>query len=164
MDEIKICKLCLEPLFNFICVDCLADSIKKFLFFENSQLLKEFELFHKKFLRFFSSHSLEKMARCVKCKRIFDVMACPYCYINELFWWLFEKDLNLARKLAQFFNFDFLGTGYILKLRKFEPVIIDEDKEIFLSEIGICESCGQVYDDLKKINGEWLCESCRDEI
>lgn len=164
MEETKICKLCLEPLFNFICVDCLADSIKKFLFFGNLQLLKDFELFHKKFSRFFSSHNLEKKARCVKCKRIFDVMVCPYCYINELFWWLFEKDLNLARKVAQFFNFDFLGTGYVLNLRKVDPVIISEDKEVFLPEIGICESCGQTSDDLEKINGEWLCESCRDEI
>jgi len=142
----------------------LSNSIKKFLFAEDSLLLKEFNLFHQKFSRFFSSASLEKKVKCIKCKRVFDVMACPYCYINELFWWLFQKDLNLARKLAQFFNFDFLGTGYVLKLRKVEPVIIAEDEEATLSEIGICESCGSASDDLKKVNGEWLCESCRDEI
>ncbi|RLI98744.1 MAG: hypothetical protein DRP00_01350 [Candidatus Aenigmatarchaeota archaeon] len=161
--ETQICKLCLEPLFNFICVDCLAKDVKKFLFSDKPELRKEFESFHEKFSKFFLSSNPEKKVKCIRCKRTFDVMVCPYCYINELFWWLFGKDIELARKLAQFFNFDFLGTGYVLKLRKVEPIIIAEDQEKDL-EIGICESCGQAYDGLKKVEGKWLCETCRDEL
>ena len=164
MEETKICKLCLEPLFNFICIDCLSSSIKKFLISERPELLEEFNSFHQKFSKFFSSQTLEKRAKCIKCMRSFDIIVCPYCYINEVFWWLFEKDTKLARKIAQLFNFDFLGTGYILNLRKADPVITAEDGENDISEIGICESCGQACDDLKKVNGEWLCESCREEI
>lgn len=29
---------------------------------------------------------------------------------------------------------------------------------------GICDSCGNYYEDLKKINDQWLCESCREEL
>lgn len=29
---------------------------------------------------------------------------------------------------------------------------------------GICESCGDYSEDLRLVNGEWLCEPCRDEL
>jgi CBS domain-containing protein len=37
-----------------------------------------------------------------------------------------------------------------------------EIKEEFTS--GICDSCGNLSEDLKKAGGQWLCESCRDEL
>jgi CBS domain-containing protein len=29
---------------------------------------------------------------------------------------------------------------------------------------GICESCGEYSEELKLVNGEWLCESCREDL
>lgn len=29
---------------------------------------------------------------------------------------------------------------------------------------GICDSCGDYFENLKNMHGEWLCESCRDEL
>jgi len=29
---------------------------------------------------------------------------------------------------------------------------------------GICDSCGDYFDELKNANGKWLCETCREEI
>jgi len=46
---------------------------------------------------------------------------------------------------------------YRLKMRE-RPF---EIKEEFTS--GICDSCGNYNDDLKNINDQWLCESCREE-
>jgi CBS domain-containing protein len=47
---------------------------------------------------------------------------------------------------------------YRLKMRE-RPF---EIKEEFTS--GICDSCGNYNDDLKNINDQWLCESCREEM
>jgi len=29
---------------------------------------------------------------------------------------------------------------------------------------GICDSCGEYSENLKYVNGQWLCETCRDEL
>lgn len=47
---------------------------------------------------------------------------------------------------------------YRLKMRE-SPL---EIKEEFTS--GICDSCGNYYEDLKKINNQWVCEDCGEEI
>lgn len=47
---------------------------------------------------------------------------------------------------------------YRLKMRE-SPL---EIKEEFTS--GICDSCGNYYEDLKKINDQWVCEDCGEEI
>jgi len=38
-----------------------------------------------------------------------------------------------------------------------EPVRTEE------TTIGICEGCGNYSDDLKYVNGQWLCPTCREE-
>jgi CBS domain-containing protein len=47
---------------------------------------------------------------------------------------------------------------YRIKMKSYEPEI----KEKFTS--GICDSCGNYSDDLKYVDGQWLCESCREEL
>lgn len=47
---------------------------------------------------------------------------------------------------------------YRLKMKEM-PLNI---KEEFTS--GICDSCANYNEDLKNINGQWLCESCREEL
>jgi len=47
---------------------------------------------------------------------------------------------------------------YRIKMRSFQPEI----KEQFTS--GICDSCGDYNEDLKNVNGQWLCEDCREEL
>ena len=47
---------------------------------------------------------------------------------------------------------------------------LEESKESINNNIteettaGICESCGDYSEDLKYVNNQWLCESCRDEL
>jgi predicted amidophosphoribosyltransferase len=146
---------------NFLCVDCLSKTISHWLFSENKELLPEYQVFHSFLLNFFSS---EEQEFCLKCRRKSTTILCPYCYTNEVFWWLFTKDIQLAKKFVHLFNFDFLGTGFYphTKTRNLNSVIINEDQDNFV-EIGICENCGQFSENLKKENGSWLCESCREE-
>lgn len=47
---------------------------------------------------------------------------------------------------------------YKLKMKEMEPVI----KERTTS--GICDSCGEYSQDLGNVNGQWFCESCREEV
>jgi CBS domain-containing protein len=47
---------------------------------------------------------------------------------------------------------------YRLKLREFEPRIVEE------FAAGICELCGNYSERLKNINGQWVCEECEDLI
>ena len=47
---------------------------------------------------------------------------------------------------------------YRIKMKSYEPEI----KEKFTS--GICDSCDNYSDDLQNVNGQWLCESCREEL
>ncbi|MEM5883157.1 MAG: hypothetical protein QXQ77_02870 [Candidatus Aenigmatarchaeota archaeon] len=161
MEETIICRICFEPIINFLCTDCLGETISRWLSIENNNLLAEYQAFHFFLKNFFSSDEQEF---CVKCKRKTNTILCPYCYTNEVFWWIFSKNVKLAKKFTHLFNFDFLGTGFFVheKTRNLSPIIINEDQEN-LDEIGICEACGQVAENLKKKNGTWLCESCREE-
>ncbi|MEM5834511.1 MAG: hypothetical protein QXQ69_01520 [Candidatus Aenigmatarchaeota archaeon] len=161
MEETTICRICLEPIINFLCIDCINQTISRWLSQERTSLLQEYQTIHLFLRNFFSSDEQEF---CVKCKKKSSTVLCPYCYTNEIFWWIFSKDISLAKKFAHLFNFDFQGTGFYNheKTRNLVPVILNEDPEN-LEEIGICEACGQFSENLKKKNGSWLCESCREE-
>ncbi|MEM7825509.1 MAG: hypothetical protein QW412_01455 [Candidatus Aenigmatarchaeota archaeon] len=161
MEETTICRICFEPIMNFLCVECLNQSISKWLLLENSELLADYQKFHLLLSIFFSSDEQEF---CVKCKKKSSTILCPYCYTSEVFLWLLEKNTKTAKKFAYLFNFDFFGSGLFphTKARNLNGIIISEDKENF-DEIGVCENCGQTSENLKKKNGIWLCESCREE-
>lgn len=93
-----------------------------------------------------------------------EVPICPYCYIKEVFNFLYSKDEKLAENFIKLFNFDFLKVGHnseITITKNFNPTIISEEKEDF--DMNICENCENQSDYLKKVNGSYLCEVCRDE-
>jgi len=158
MEETVICKLCLEPIFNFICIDCLGGTVKRWLTLVKPKLLKGFSKFHEQLFNYFSS--FENQERCMKCNNVIDTVICPYCYEKEVFWWLFPKDVKLSNMFAKLFNFDFFGPGYLptIKTRNLEPIVIVDKKN--KSDLNICENCGQVSDNLKKENESWFCETC----
>ncbi|RLJ08473.1 MAG: hypothetical protein DRP12_00480 [Candidatus Aenigmatarchaeota archaeon] len=42
---------------------------------------------------------------------------------------------------------------------KYEPPMSNGTEK---TEFGICDECGELSDSLKRVNGKWVCESCRD--
>lgn len=160
MEETVICRLCLEPIFNFLCMNCLGKSFSNWIDMKSPRLKNEFQIFHNHLLKIFSSDQNQEF--CIKCRHTVDTVMCPYCYAKEIFWWIFSKDVKLSNKFAKIFNFDFLGIGYLptIKTRNLEPIIIIDEKK--KSDMNICENCGQTSDNLKEVNGNWLCESCRE--
>jgi DNA-directed RNA polymerase subunit M/transcription elongation factor TFIIS len=158
--ETVICKMCLEPINNYLCVDCLKGTVHTWLDSVRPSLSKNFFSFHNNLMKF--AQSEDNSETCVKCKKTTDEVICPYCYEKEVFWWLFASDIRLSGIFAKLFNFDFLGAGYLphIKTRELEPVMLSDRNGS--SDLNVCESCGQESDDLKQENGDWLCESCRD--
>jgi hypothetical protein len=161
--ETEICRLCLEPIFNFICIDCQHASIVKWLSENGSaEFLNDFNKFHERIKEKFAS--TQNPVFCIKCKQVKETTICPYCYAKEVFWWLFDKNVEVAKKFAKIFNFDFLGVGYLptIKVRNLWPIIITDERKS--SDTNFCEECGVASDNLRKVNGRWICESCRDEM
>lgn len=160
MEETVICRLCLEPIHNFLCVNCLQKSISQWLSKTDQKLADEIQSFHSSLLNKFSSDQNQEF--CVKCKNRIDTVICPYCYVKEIFWLIFDKDVNASKNLAKIFDFDFLGTGYIqtFKTRNLSPIEISYRRS--KQDLNICDNCEQTSEDLNEINGSWLCETCRD--
>lgn len=161
MRETTICKICFEPIFNPICVDCLSTSTKKWLSINIPQLLTEFQDFSKNLKEKFEFPQEEE--KCAKCGNRLETTICPYCYSREVYGLLSLKDEKLAKNFIKFFNFDFLNVGYSSEntIKNLIPVMIVDEEES--SDINICENCGNQSDDLKEVNGNYICEVCRDE-
>lgn len=158
IEETVICRICLEPIYNFICMDCFASQIEKIL---PSELKNPFLFFHENLRERFENS--ENTELCIKCKQIRETAICPYCYLKEVFIWLSERNERVAGKVAKFFNFNFENTEFdeSIKVRNWIPVILNQSSEEF--DLNICENCGELK-ELRKVDGRWLCESCVEEI
>ena len=64
--------------------------------------------------------------------------------------------VELAYVTPEFLNI--LEERLELKEAGEEPIRTEE------TTAGICESCGNYSENLKYVNGKWLCETCREEI
>lgn len=161
MEETVICRMCLEPIFNFLCIDCLGKSVNKWISSAKPEMQRDFKNFHKSLFKYISTE--ENQEKCMRCRMTTDAVICPYCYEKEVFWWIFSKNPGLSQIFSRIFNFDFFGTGYLptTKLRDLEPVVLVDEAN--RSDMNLCENCGQASEDLRKENGIWLCESCRED-
>jgi len=154
---VSVCQICKEPIWNFFCPDCLATDIKKWL---PVSLASQFDAFHKHLLSYFHSGLNNAFNWCLNCKTLKEASICPYCYTNEVIYWLKDKNVSLANKFAQLFPFDFEKIGHKEFFRThIHPIT---DKAPLNMQFGICDCCGEYSDELVNIDGEWVCEKCRD--
>jgi hypothetical protein len=120
-----------------------------------------FQSFHNHFSGYFHSNLNSAFNWCLNCKTQKEASLCPYCYTNEVIYWLKNKDANLATKFAQLFPFDFEKIGHKEFFRtQINP--ITDDKPI-KKRFGICDACGEYSDDLTCPKGEWVCPDCGGE-
>ena len=152
---VSVCQICKEPIWNFFCPDCLAQDIKKWL---PSTMATSFLNFHSHFSGYFQNNPNSSFNWCLKCKTLKEASVCPYCYANEVIYWLKESSPNLANKFSQLFPYDFERLGHKELMRSNIGPVTEEKKE--RTQSGICDMCGEYSDNLKDKNGEWVCEEC----
>lgn len=146
--QVSICQICKEPIWTFICSECLARDIKNWL---PKKLSIGFSKFNRNFIRhfhykFFSSSQLP----CLHCKQIKQAPVCAFCYIREVFVWLKDKNMDLANTLLKLTSIADISED-------FQPVT--EFKRENLEE-GICEYCGMFSHELVFQSGKWICKEC----
>jgi hypothetical protein len=153
-NELVICKMCKEPIWNYFCVDCLSKCVHGVL---PDDLRDQYADFHQNIIRHFG-HELHKEP-CINCKQESNVSVCPYCYSNEVFYWLLKTDPIAAKRIMrmlpifkhhyprEFINMDFVDA--ITEVKNMKPTE------------GICDRCGEFSENLKETDDGWVCEECR---
>lgn len=153
MNETIICRICLNVIQNFICLDCFKKEFEKFF---PEEFLRKFSTFHKNLKKTFSTE--ENSMFCMKCKKISETAICNYCYNNEVFSWLSSFDERIASNFIKSFNCNFLNDESNVK--KWQPIILNEKEKEY--DINFCEICGQAGELFEK-DGKFVCESCNEE-
>ena len=159
MNGIPVCKICLEPISNFICPHCLYKAIQQWMWKREPGLIGRFRGFHRKFIETTVS---EKTAHCVVCKREFYHMVCSYDYLKEAYSWL-EGYLS-EKKLKEFLRIFSLGfkridrraSGWFFYRNRGPSA--ENNSSI---DIGLCEVCENFSYDLKHdASNRMVCENC----
>jgi len=153
--EAIVCQLCREPIWNFLCVDCLSDNVSKWM---PKTLTESFEKFNEN-IRSYIHTTPDNYEPCLKCDLLNETSICPHCYTHETFHWLKTKDSELAASFSKmFFFYNFEGA----ELFSSNALPITESKNN-PKDTGSCDNCGKESDYLNNLEGEWYCETCRDE-
>ena len=156
--DIVLCKICKEPIWNYLCVECLASDIKGVL---PTHLIRSFSKFHHNFKKYFyhKNHGTD----CIHCRKPNPVSVCPYCYLNEAGNWMKGVDQILAKRLLRFIppfrhRHDFPKPNVSMKFT--EAVTELENTEM---PEGICDRCGEFSESLSQEREDgWICEQCRE--
>ena len=153
-NELVVCKMCKEPIWNFFCVDCLSRDVSGVI---PERLDAEFRKFHSEFASHFRNHMHREP--CIRCRRENEISVCPYCYTNEVFYWLLKADPIAAKRIMrmlpifkhhyprEFVNMNFVDA-------------ITETRNPRKAE-GICDRCGEFSENLTEAETGWVCEDCR---
>jgi len=152
-----ICKVCKEPIWNFLCLDCLGEDIAQWL---PSAYASRFAAFHRSFTGHFISTNDAAFDSCLKCKSVREAEVCSFCYLNEFMSWA-KAEPELATKLNQFvFSFERKGEfdGFFRNTR-LQPVT---DSLCSRESSGFCDACGEYSDELEAGDGGLLCPGCRE--
>ena len=161
MREIPLCQVCKDPIWSYICSDCLGTDIKNWL---PKNLTNKFSDFHNGFLTHFSVNPEIAFENCLHCKSSSEASLCPFCYIVEAFHWLRPRDPKLAQAL-----YNMLPLAKDWKVTDLNGCVWREGYKPLgeinqgASEFGLCDECGEYSDQLVHANEEWICRDCNSQ-
>jgi hypothetical protein len=123
-------------------------------------LIEKFRDFQIKFIDTLVS---QKTAFCVSCKHEYYHMICPYDYLKEVYSWLEEYlDENSLREFLRIFSMGFRKIEWSVERRFFYRNNGPSQHGRERVDIGICETCENFSDNLKRdTSNHWVCENCR---
>lgn len=154
--------MCKQSIKNFVCVDCIGTDIREWLPYMHQS---GFEKFHGLLTNQFvvDYDDTQGKTKCLQCRKIVKTPICSFCYTNEIFLWLNDRDSRLASVFTNVFDFDFENSGH-KEFRGMEGFVpINEPGEFILDE-GICEECECFSSELSEKDGKWVCENCKEEL
>ena len=160
MNSMPVCKLCLEPISNFICPSCLYKSVQQWIWRSEPSLIRKFRDFH---IGFTETLVSQRTSLCVVCKNEYYHMICPYDYLKEVYAWL--EDFLPESKLKEFLQIFSMGFKKIernLERKYFYRNHGPAQHTCENGDTGICELCENYSDDLKRdASNRYICEDCR---
>jgi hypothetical protein len=149
--NMEICQICKEPIWSFLCLDCLADQISGWL---PGKVSSKFSKFNKDFIRHFHYRfSGGSSLVCLNCKNPKIASVCMYCYMDEVMDWLRNVNSDLAARLKAM-----LPSSSIQKIEPITHTRADKTDE------GLCEHCETYSDELVSNNGRWVCKECEEIV
>ena len=153
--EAVVCQLCREPIWNFLCIDCLSKNVEKWLPKAFSQ---QFLKFHDSVRSHFHTLAADNYEPCLDCNLLNETPICPYCYTHEVYHWISTISPDMARNFSKiFFFYPFEGSEHIKSERG--PI---EEVENTKPAVGMCDNCGEYSETLQTGEGGLYCEICKD--
>jgi hypothetical protein len=157
MEGIPVCRICKDPVWSYICPECLAKDIRNWL---PQRLRARFAAFSQAFVEHFSGHGQNPRINCIKCGARSPANVCPFCYVTEMHEWLAENgEPGMAHVLAGMLpsGRGRSGRGHD-SWNGIEPITDTRGEQY---DEGMCEECGEFSEELEHVNGEWVCRSCK---
>ena len=152
MDDLVVCQLCREPIWNFLCVDCISKNVEKWLPKVFSQ---QFIKFHQEIKSHFQT-TADNYEPCLDCSSLSESPICPHCYTHEAYHWLSAKNPKIAENFQKlFFFYPFEGSEHIKS--ETDPIGETQNKKIIR---GFCDTCSEYSENLEQSQEGWCCESC----
>ena len=156
--NMSMCQLCKDPIWSFICPDCLSRDIKNWL---PAKLKGTFRKFNEDFLGSFSMTIDTDGLRCIHCRKIRLANICPFCYLVEVHEWLRHKNQRLANTILRGIP---VSVNWVIKedacSLKGSGIPITET-ELSRHEEGTCEACDRFSEELLAIDGRLVCKDCK---
>lgn len=157
--DVPVCQICKDPVWSFICPDCLGKDIGEWL---PKRLSAKFSKFHGFLVDSFSPKNYKPVfVPCIKCKSRTVATICPFCYITETFQWLKDKNAILADKLVKLLplanDWEISESGGCVWKAGFVPVT---EMACNKTQFGLCDDCGEYSEELVLDNKKWVCEDC----
>ena len=153
--EPVVCQLCREPIWNFLCIDCLATNVEKWL---PKDLSHEFTKFHNSVRSHFHTLTADNYEPCLDCSKFNETPICPYCYTHEVYHWISTKNQDMARNFSKlFFFYPFEGSEHVKSDRG--PIEATTNTK---PDLGLCDKCSEYSENLEQASGGMYCETCKE--
>lgn len=153
--EAVVCQLCREPIWNFLCIDCLGENVKKWL---PNAFGQQFSRFHQSLKSHFHTFIANNYEPCLDCNMLNETPICPHCYTHEAYHWISTINPDIAARFGKiFFFYPFEGSEFV----KSESQPIDWNRSPN-SGPGMCDNCGEYSENLELEENGWCCEVCKD--
>lgn len=98
------CIGCHEAITNPVCQECLSRDIMVWLNKTNPELTTLFSHFATNYIK------IEDNINCIICGK--EMQLCPYCFTEDVYYWIKEVAPNLIEEFMVCFNFDLEHKGY----------------------------------------------------